>query len=123
MKVKSYRDLEVWQRAMSIAKAIYLLTAKFPREEVYGLTAQIRRAAVSIPTNIAEGWGRRYTAEFIQFLRIANGSRTELETLLLLAVQVNICPETQALPILQELQTLGKQLITLERSLHRQSKL
>lgn len=116
---QDYRDLEVWQRAMWIARKIYLLTREFPRAEQYGLTSQMRRAATSIPANIAEGWGRRYPAEFIQFLRQANGSRTELETLLMLSVEVNLCSQEAAQPILDELQVLGKQINNLERSLQR----
>jgi len=79
----------------------------------------MRRAAISIPANIAEGWGRRYTAEFIQFLRQANGSRTELETLLLLSMEVELCPQKVACPILEDLQLIGRQLNNLERSLQR----
>ena len=116
---RDYRDLEVWQRAMEIAKKIYLLTREFPRVEQYGLTSQMRRAATSIPANIAEGWGRRYPAEFIQFLRQANGSRTELETLLMLSVEVSLCSQKAVEPILNELQVLGKQINNLERSLQR----
>ncbi|WP_347242682.1 four helix bundle protein [Thermogutta sp.] len=114
-----YRDLEVWQKAMQVVKQVYLLTTDFPPSELYGLTSQMRRAAISIPANIAEGWGRRYTAEFIQFLRQANGSRTELETLLLLSMEVGLCPEEVACPILEDLQLIGRQLNNLERSLQR----
>ncbi len=114
-----YRDLEVWQKAMQIVKEVYTLTRSFPKEELYGLTSQIRRAAHSIPANIAEGWGRRYTAEFIQFLRQANGSRVELETHLLLASEVGLCPAQALQSLLVELHTLGKQLLKLERSLQR----
>jgi four helix bundle protein len=114
-----YRDLEVWQKAMQVVKQVYLLTEGFPPSELYGLTSQMRRAAISIPANIAEGWGRRYTAEFIHFLRQANGSRTELETLLMLSVEINLCPQEAAQAILEELQILGKQLNNLERSLRR----
>jgi four helix bundle protein len=114
-----YRDLEVWQRAVQVVKSVYQLTTTLPSTEQYGLTSQIRRAAVSIPANIAEGWGRRYTAEFIQFLRQANGSRTELETLLLLSVELNLSPQEAVLPILDELQVIGKQINNLERSLQR----
>src|SRR5712691_1724129 len=83
--IRSYRDLEVWRVAMDVAVACYRTTAKFPREEIYSLTAQIRRAASSVSANIAEGYGRETTASFIQFLRIAQGSLKELETHLLLA--------------------------------------
>ncbi|HME56746.1 MAG TPA: four helix bundle protein [Terracidiphilus sp.] len=76
----SFRDLIVWQRAMQLTVSIYRLTQGFPREEMYGLTSQIRRSAVSIPSNIAEGHGRLNTAEYRQFLGIARGSNFELQT-------------------------------------------
>ena len=100
-----YRDLEVWERGMWIVQQVYLLTQEFPPAELYGMTSQMRRVAVSIPANIAEGWGRRYTAEFIQFLRRANGSR------------VNLCPAQAVHPLLEALQIVGTQLTNLERSL------
>ncbi|HIP99274.1 TPA: four helix bundle protein [Candidatus Bipolaricaulota bacterium] len=118
---RDYQDLIVWQRAMRIAKESYELTRNFPPSELYGLTSQIRRAAASIPANIAEGWGRRYTAEFIQFLRQANGSRTELETHLLLSAEVGLCAREQIQALLEELKILGKQLLQLERSLSRKA--
>jgi len=116
---QDYRDLEVWQKALQVAKKVYLLTKEFPQAELYGLTSQMRRAATSVPANIAEGWGRRYTAEFIQFLRQANGSRTELETLLILSIAINLASQEVVQPILEELQVIGKQLNNLERSLQR----
>ncbi|QUW01818.1 four helix bundle protein [Chloracidobacterium sp. MS 40/45] len=119
MSFHDYRDLEVWQKAILVAKQIYLLSEGFPPSERYGLTSQMRRAAVSIPANIAEGWGRRYTTEFIQFLRYANGSRTELETLLMIGVEINLTRQEAVQPILEELQTLGRQINNLERSLQR----
>ena len=82
---QSFRDLKVWQRAMQLTVAIYRLTKDFPREEQYGLTAQIRRSAVSIPSNIAEGQGRASTGEFRQFLAIARGSNCEVQTQLEIA--------------------------------------
>jgi four helix bundle protein len=117
--VNDYRDLEVWRRACGLAKAAYLLTKVFPKEELYGMVSQIRRAATSIPANIAEGWGRHYSAEFIQFLRKANGSRTELETHLIVSADVELCPESAIQPMLQETTILGKQLLSLERSLQK----
>jgi four helix bundle protein len=83
--VQSFRDLIVWQRSMQLAGVIYSLTQKFPREEIYGLTSQIRRSAVSVPSNIAEGHGRLSTGEFRQSLSIARGSSCELQTQLELA--------------------------------------
>lgn len=119
MPINDYRDLEVWQRGRTLTKAIYLLTRKFPKEELYGMTSQMRRAATSIPSNVAEGWGRHYPAEFIQFLRTANGSRTELETHLTICSDVGLCSEEDVQPLLSELTILGKQLVNLERSLAR----
>jgi four helix bundle protein len=82
---QSFRELIVWQRGIQLATAIYGLTRDFPREEVYGLTAQLRRSAVSVPSNIAEGQGRLSTGEFRQFLGIARGSNCELQTQLEIA--------------------------------------
>lgn len=78
--MKSHKDLEVWKRSVELVKTIYELTKSFPKEELYGITNQIRRSAVSIPSNIAEGAARNYNKEFIQFLYIALGSIAELET-------------------------------------------
>jgi four helix bundle protein len=82
---QSFRDLLVWQKAMQLTVAIYRLTQGFPREEIYGLTSQIRRAAVSVPSNIAEGQGRLNSAEFRQFLGVARGSICEVQTQLEIA--------------------------------------
>jgi four helix bundle protein len=82
---RSYRDLVVWQKSMQLVTDIYRITKAFPKEEIYGLTSQIRRAAVSIPSNIAEGQGRRTSSEFHQFLGHARGSIMELETQILIA--------------------------------------
>jgi four helix bundle protein len=83
--LKSYKDLNVWQKAYSLCLGIYKLTGSFPGEEKYGLTSQIRRSAVSVPSNIAEGYGRKSTKEYLQLLYIAYGSVCELETQLLLS--------------------------------------
>jgi four helix bundle protein len=91
--VRSYKDLEVWQKAMQFAEDCDRATEKFPRDETYGMTAQIRRAAISIPANIAEGYGRDQTGSFIQFLRIAQGSAREIETRLILAARVGLLRE------------------------------
>ena len=88
----SYRDLAVWQRSMLLVKDVYVATQHFPKEEVYGLTAQIRRAAVSVPSNIAEGQGRLSKRELKQFLGIARGSLLELETQLLIAGDLAFAP-------------------------------
>src|SRR6266481_2364790 len=80
MKVKSYRDLIAWQKAIDMVTSVYKATANFPKDELYGLTSQLRRAAVSVPSNIAEGQGRRTTGEFIHFLGMARGSLNEVQT-------------------------------------------
>jgi four helix bundle protein len=85
MASQNYRDLIAWQKAMDLVVAVYRATEQFPKEEIYALTSQIRRAAVSIPSNIAEGQGRGTVNEFTHFLRIAHGSLRELETQLLIA--------------------------------------
>ncbi len=85
MKVKNYQELIVWQKAMDLVEEVYRLSKFFPREELYALTNQIRRAAVSVPSNIAEGQGRRTTADFLRHLSIAYGSLREIETQTLIA--------------------------------------
>ncbi len=89
LKAQSFRDLVVWKRAMELTVAVYRLTKDFPREEQYGLTSQIRRSAVSVPSNIAEGQGRFTVGEFKQFLGIARGSNFELQTQLEIARVLN----------------------------------
>jgi four helix bundle protein len=88
---RSFRELVVWQRSMQLATAVYRITSSFPREEVYGLASQIRRSAVSVPSNIAEGQGRLTTGEFRQFLGMARGSNFELQTQLEIARELGIC--------------------------------
>jgi four helix bundle protein len=88
---RSYKDLVVRQKGIELAKLIYQLTKKFPAAEKFGLVAQVRRAAVSIPSNIAEGQARRTTGEFIQFISHAEGSLAELETQLILSIELQFC--------------------------------
>jgi four helix bundle protein len=100
--VRSFRDLAVWQKSMQMAVAVYRLTQEFPREETYGLTSQMRRSAISIPSNIAEGHGRLGSNEYRQFLGIARGSNFELQTQLELARKLgkgdpNILQEAEGL--------------------------
>jgi four helix bundle protein len=85
----SYRDLIVWQKSMQLVKEVYIETKNFPKEEMYGLVSQIRRCAISIPSNIAEGRGRNSDKEFIRFLQISLGSVYELQTQLELSLQLN----------------------------------
>lgn len=93
--MRSYKDLDAWKNAMQLVKEVYLLTKKFPKEELYALTSQTKRAAVSVPSNIAEGVGRQYKKDTLQFLHISRGSLYELETLLNIAVMVDIITERE----------------------------
>ncbi len=85
MVINSYKDLIVWQKSIQLVILLYKLTKDFPKEEIYGITSQMRRCAVSIPSNIAEGWARKNTGEYINFLSIADGSAAELDTQLILS--------------------------------------
>ena len=116
-EISSYRDLRVWQAGMKLAEQCYHLTRGFPKEEMFGMTSQIRRAGTSIPANIAEGYGRENRGEYIQFLKIAQGSLKELETHLLLAERCQIAGSQLTGPILGECESLGKMLRTLIRRL------
>lgn len=100
MKIGSYRELKIWQKGMEIAEQCYLLTRSFPASEQFGLTSQIRRAAASIPANIAEGYGRGMRGEYHQFVRYAQGSLKELETHLLLSVRIGLTTEQDIAAIL-----------------------
>ncbi|MEK9151500.1 MAG: four helix bundle protein [Patescibacteria group bacterium] len=88
--IETYKDLIIWQKGIEIVSAAYQFTARFPKEEIYGLTSQMRRAAVSIPSNIAEGRSRSTRKDFLQFLRIASGSLAELETQLIVSEKLGL---------------------------------
>lgn len=87
-KINSFRDLKIWQNGLVLVREIYLITGKFPKEEIFGLTSQMRRAAVSVPSNIAEGRARGTRKDFCQFLHIAMGSLTELETQVIISKEL-----------------------------------
>jgi len=111
----SYRDLIVWQKSRQLVKEIYTLTDRFPKTEVFGLTSQMRRAAVSIPANIAEGHMRKHRREYLQFLRIAFGSGAEIETFFTLAKDLSFIKEQearQAEKLLDEIMRMLNKLIT-----------
>ena len=116
---KSYRDLVAWQKAMDLVTTLYRVTAAFPREEIYGLTSQLRRAAVSVPSNIAEGQGRFGSADFRRFLWLANGSLMELETQILIAERLHYITSEEARRLLNEAAGVGKILHGLIASLER----
>ena len=102
---------------MDLAASVYRLTRTWPREELYGLTSQVRRAAASVPANIAEGYGRENRGSYVQFLKIAQGSLKELETHLLIAARVEIAAERQLAPLLTQAESVGKLLRALLRKL------
>jgi four helix bundle protein len=115
--IQSFKDLLVWQKALTLSVLCYELTKAFPKDEMYGMTAQIRRASVSVPANIAEGHGREHTRSFIQFLRVAQGSLKELETHLMLAEQVNLAPAAALAPAYAMTDEIGRMLRALIRAL------
>ena len=108
--VKSYRDLRVWQKGMDLTAEVYRLSRSWPKEELYGLTSQARRAAASVPANIAEGYGRQSSTSYGQFLKVARGSLKELETHLLLAERVGLTPEGSCRQLLTQADDLGRML-------------
>jgi four helix bundle protein len=120
-EINSYRDLKVWQQAMELAVSAYHVTRNYPTDERYGLIAQIRRAASSIPANIAEGYGRDSTGSYIQFLKNARGSLKELETHLLLSERVGVSESESLGPLLKQSDEIGRMLNALIRSLDKGS--
>ena len=116
-KITSYRDLVVWARAMDIVEMCYKLSKQIPQSEIYGLTIQIRRAAVSIPANIAEGHGRKTLGEYIQHLSVANGSLKELETHLLIADRLYYVKRDDLVPASRWCEEIGRMLASLIQKL------
>lgn len=118
MSKRSFKDLVVWQRAVDLVPKVYQLLRLFPKEETYSLCDQIRRAAVSIPANIAEGQARHHPKEFLQHLRIAKGSLAELETLLVVAHRLNYINAAQLAEVEHEMEYVAKPLHGLIQSIH-----
>ena len=115
----SYLKLDVWQKSMDLVTSVYSLTKTFPKEELYTLTSQIRRAAISIPSNIAEGRAKRTTREYMRFVNISCGSTAELETQIRIAEKLGYLSLKQAQPIFEELAFIGRMLNNLYSSLER----
>lgn len=116
--MSSYKDLTVYQKSIHLCVEVYRITDSFPKAELYGLTSQVRRSAVSIPSNIAEGQKRGYKTEYIQFLRISYGSGAELETQLLIALKIGYIKQTdfdRINDLLQEIMKMLNKLITVLR--------
>jgi four helix bundle protein len=108
VKVDKFNDLIAWRKAMDFVEDVYRATKQFPKEELFGLTSQLRRAVVSIPSNIAEGQSRRSTKEFLQFLGIARGSLGEVETQILIATRLHYIPEVVSTALLARSSELGR---------------
>ena len=120
MAVNDFRDLLVWQKSMLLVKEIYVFTTDFPKHEVYGLTGQIRRSAISIPSNIAEGYGRESPKEFARFLRIARGLLSELQTQLYLSDNLDYVQADQFNKLLEASDEIGRMLRGLQNTLDSQ---
>ena len=108
-----YKDLQVWQKAVDLCVEVYRLVKLLPKEETYALSDQIRRSVVSIPSNIAEGYARRSTKEYLKFLSIANGSRTELETQLIICKKIGYLKDTDISSAIQTTEEIGKMISTI----------
>ena len=119
MTIQSFRDLEVWMLAMDLATECYRVTKSFPKDELFGMTSQIRRSAASIPANIAEGQGREHTKEFLHYLSIARGSLMEVQTHLLLANRVELLNQEELLQLLPICERISQMLSRLRQSLER----
>lgn len=119
MTIRSFRDLRVWQVGMDVVDAVYAFSATFPRDEIYALSSQMRRAAISVPANIAEGHTREGTREYLQFLSIARGSLAELETHVAIAQRRGYATPDAAGKLLAQIDSLGKQLSALRNALRR----
>ena len=117
MSVKTHKDLEVWKRAIDLVTSIYRVTEQFPKSEQYGLVSQLRRSAVSIPSNIAEGATRNYKTEFKQFLFVALSSASELETQLIISGKLNFIEKAVETELLNELNTVSRMLQGLIKSI------
>ena len=116
-KARDYRDLIVWQKGISLARKTYELTSRFPSDERFGLISQMRRAAISVPANVAEGQARRTTGEFVQSISHAEGSLAELDTHLVLSIEFNDCSPNQVAELHSSISELRRMLNALRRTL------
>ena len=117
MAGRGFRDLRVWNEAMTLVEQVYRLTRDFPKQELYGLTNQLRRAAVSVPSNIAEGQARTHLKEYLQFLSTSKGSLAEVQTQLEIAARLSYTSPERVQPILEHADALSKQLYALRNKL------
>jgi four helix bundle protein len=119
--IRSYRDLEVWQKAMDLVVESYRVTSLFPKSETYGLSSQIQRSAASVPANIAEGHGREHLGDYLHHLSVANGSLMELETHIIVAGRLNYVRQEHVDGVLKMTGEVGRMLAGLIRSLKKKS--
>jgi four helix bundle protein len=119
--MKSFRDLRVWQKALDLVERVYVLTRRFPREETYGLLSQVRRAVVSVPTNIAEGHTREHIKEYLHHLSIAQASLAELETQLEIATHLNLSTAKSTEGIVARSNFIGKATLRLTQRINARS--
>jgi len=118
MKIKSYKDLNIWKRSIEVVEDIYKITKNFPKEEIYGLTSQLRRSAVSIPSNIAEGFARFHNKEYKQFLFVSLGSCAELSTQIIIALRLDYLESNEADQLLNEIDEVSKMTMSLIKKLN-----
>jgi four helix bundle protein len=123
MKIKSYKDLKIWNRSIELVTDVYDITSLFPKDETYGLTSQIRRSAISIPSNIAEGFTRYYNKEYRQFLYISLGSCAELETQLVIANRLNYLEADIKSKISNDLEIICKMITNLIKKINNDLKI
>ncbi len=117
MKIKSYKDLNIWKRSIGVVEDIYKITKNFPKEEIYGLAGQLRRSAVSIPSNIAEGFARFSNKEYRQFLFISLGSCAELSTKNIIALRLDYLESKESEQLLNEIDEISKMSMSLIKKL------
>lgn len=118
MGIKSFQDLDIWKRSVALVTNIYNVTKVFPKEELYGLTGQLRRAAVSIPSNIAEGFTKYHNGEYKQFLYVATGSGAELKTQIIIALNLDYLRKEEADILLDEIEQISKMTMSLIKKLN-----
>ena len=117
-KIKSFKDLKIWQRSIHLVEEVYTVSRSFPKEEIYGLQAQVRRSAVSIPSNIAEGFARLHNREYRNFLYISLGSCAELTTQIIIASRLSYVEKTKADTLLKEIEEISKMTVGLIKKLN-----
>jgi four helix bundle protein len=117
MNIKSYRDLNIWKRSIKVVEEVYKISKIFPKEEIYGLTSQLRRSAVSIPSNIAEGFSKFYNREYRQFLFISLGSCSELSTQIIIALRLGYIENKKADQLLKEIGEISRMTMSLIKKL------